>query len=144
MSSGTKRGSASAKQSSASSAKKPRSIKDALLGTSGQVLRSLQAQYKGKRLLLSALSIYGSKARVPTGKETYNFMYRVKDINPCGTTCTIEYEGRYIEDGGTSFKSYPPLTDHDLCLENYCVALIKEDHECTISTSVKSTGGSTI
>jgi hypothetical protein len=71
MSPGTKRGSAS----SGSSAKKSRTIRDALLGTSSQVLKSLQAQYKGKRLLLSALSIYSSKARVPTGEETYNFMY---------------------------------------------------------------------
>jgi hypothetical protein len=84
MSPGTKRGSAS----SGSSAKKSRAIKDALLGTSSQVLKSLQAQYKGKRLLLNALSIYGSKARVPTGEESYNFMYRVQDINPCGTTRT--------------------------------------------------------
>jgi hypothetical protein len=87
----------------------------------------LQAQHKGKSLLLKADSIY-DKSRVPKGEETYNFLYYImKDINPAGKEAVIEYKGKYIKDGGTEFKSYPVRDDSDYKIENYSISLIKED-----------------
>ena len=66
--------------------KKPKSIKDALLASSEQIHKSLQAQHKGKRLLLTAMSIYHSKSKIPEGEENFIFLYRVAEINPGGST----------------------------------------------------------
>jgi hypothetical protein len=115
--------------SSCGNPKKLRSIKDALLGNSKQIHKSLQAQHKGKRPLLTAMSIYQTKSKIPEGEETYNFLYRIKVINPDGLICTNEYEERYFEDVGKSFRSYPALEDSDTFIENYRVALIREDNE---------------
>ena len=74
------------KRSTAASAgptKRPKTILEALLSTDEQVLNSLKAQHKGKRLLLKADALYG-KSRVPRGEENYNFLYIVQDINPGG------------------------------------------------------------
>lgn len=98
--------------------KKPKSIKDALLASSEQIHKSLQAQHKGKRLLLTAMSIYHSKSKIPEGEENFNFLYRVAEINPGGLTCTLKYEGKYFEEGGTDFRSYPAIDDSDLFIEN--------------------------
>ena len=54
----------------AGNGKKTRSIKDALLSNEEQVLKSLQLQHKGERLLLKSAAIYGSKSRIPKGEET--------------------------------------------------------------------------
>lgn len=86
----------------------------------------MKAQHKGKRLLLKADALYG-KSRVPRGEENYNFLYIVQDINPGGKEAVIEYEGKYIKDGDTEFKSYPPTDDSDYKIENYRIALIRED-----------------
>ena len=117
------------KRSTAASAgptKRPKTILEALLSTDEQVLNSLKAQHKGKRLLLKADALYG-KSRVPRGEENYNFLYIVQDINPGGKEAVIEYEGKYIKDGDTEFKSYPPTDDSDYKIENYRIALIRED-----------------
>lgn len=76
-----------------------------------------------------AAAIYGSKSRVPKGEENYNFLYIVKDIKDGGSFAVIEYEGKYVEDGGADFKMFPVTDDSDYEIEDYRVALIKEDHE---------------
>lgn len=116
----------STKPTPAKTGKKPKSIKDALLGTNEQVLKSLKMQYVGKRLLIKAAAIYGKN--VPKGEELFNFLYIIKDVDIDGVFASIEYESKYIVDDGSNFRAYP-ITDgsaHEI--ENYRVALIKEDH----------------
>jgi hypothetical protein len=98
--------------------KKTKSIRDAFLGNKEQVLRSLRLQHKGKRLLLRASTIYGTMARVPEGEENFIFLYIVSEINPDFTTASIEYEGKYVVDGGRAFNTYLPVPD-DVEIEQY-------------------------
>lgn len=110
------------------SAKKSRGsdIRSAFLGTAEQVRKSLEVLHGGKRLLLKASAIYGKKG-IPRGEEKYNFQYIVKSIDANNTTATLEFEKKYIEDGGTTFKAYPIITDSDYEIDEYRIALIKED-----------------
>jgi hypothetical protein len=110
------------------SAKKLRGsdIRSAFLGTAEQVRKSLEVLHGGKRLLLKASAIYGKKG-IPRGEEKYNFQYIVKSIDANNTTATLEFEKKYIEDGGTTFKAYPIITDSDYEIDEYRIALIKED-----------------
>ena len=65
----------------------------------------------------------------PAGERDYNFQYIVTGIDADGTTATLEFENKYIETGGTSFKAYPAIDAEDFELEGYRVALIKEDSQ---------------
>jgi hypothetical protein len=86
-------------------------------------------QHKGKRLLLPAATIYGTLARVPKGEANFIFLYIVSEINEDCQTASIEYEGKYVMDGGREFKTYPPHTASDYIIENYRLSLLKEDND---------------
>jgi hypothetical protein len=126
MSSG-KRASSSSKSKDSAASKKSRGsdIRTALLGNAEQVRKSLEVLHVGKRLLLKAAAIYGKK--IPRSEEKYNFQYIVKSIDSNNTTATIKFERKYIEDHGTSFKVYPIIEDSDYEIDEYHIALIKED-----------------
>jgi hypothetical protein len=126
MSSG-KQASFSSKSKDSAASKKSRGsdIHTALLGNAEQVRKSLEVLHVGKRLLLKADAIYGKK--IPRGEEKYNFQYIVKSIDSNNTIATIEFERKYIEDHGTSFKVYPIIKDSDYEIDEYLIALIKED-----------------
>ena len=102
-------------------------LRDSMLKTSERKLDSLTKLHKGKRLLLKAEDIYTS---IPKGEEKFLFQYRINKVNDGGTTATLQYEWKYIEEGGTKFKAYP-IDDGlvDNLMENYRVALIPEDHD---------------
>lgn len=93
------------------------------------MLHSLRLQHKGKRLLLCASTIYGTMARVPQGEEDFIFLYIVSDINPDCQTASIEYEGKYVVEGGREFKIYPPYTTSDYVIENYRLTSLKADND---------------
>ena len=125
MSGGKRRGSSAG----SSGSKKHRSIREALLGKPDQLHKSLQAKYVGTHLLIKASALY-ARGKVPSGEKNYNFQYIVTEIDEDGAHATIEFEKKFIEDGGTSFKAYPIIdAENDFELDGYRVALIKEDSE---------------
>lgn len=65
----TKRTAAKAPNKAAAKPKKAKSIKDALLSTDEQVLKSLKLQFVGKWLFIKAAAIYG-KSVPAAGKRT--------------------------------------------------------------------------
>ena len=114
---------------SGSGSKKPKNIRDALLRNPDQVHKSLETKYVGKRLLIKSSALYG-KGGGPKGERDYLFQYIVTSIDEDGTTATIEFEKKYIENGGTTFKAYPIIdAENDYEMEGYRVALIKEDSQ---------------
>jgi hypothetical protein len=68
-------------------------------------------------------------ACVPEGEENFIFLYIVSEINADCTTASIEYEGKYVVDGGRAFNTYPPHTSSDYVIENYRLSLLKEDND---------------
>jgi hypothetical protein len=120
MLSGKWASSSSQSNDSATSTKsKGSDICTALLGNAEQVCKSLEVLHVGKRLLLKAAAIYGKN--IPRSEEKYNFQYIVKSIDSNNTTTTMEFERKYIEDHGTSFKVYPIIEDSDYCSGFRCV-----------------------
>jgi hypothetical protein len=93
---------------------------------SEQKLDSLTKLHKGKRLLLKAEDIYAS---IPPGEEKFLFQYKISKINEGGMTATLQYEWKYIKEGGKKFKAYPTEDGINNIMHNYCVALIPEDHD---------------
>jgi hypothetical protein len=83
--------------------------------------------YVGKRLLLTAKFVYGKN--IPSGERNYLFQYIVSDVNPDCKALTLDYEFKFIEEGGKQFKNYPEQNDEDQRLEDYRVELLKEDCE---------------
>ena len=53
----------------------------------------------------------------------------MSDVNPDCKELTLDYEYKYIEEGGTQFKNYPEQNATDRYLEDYRVELLKEDSE---------------
>ena len=99
-------------------------MREALLKTEEQEIESAEKLHVGKRVLLKATAIYGRKP--PRGEENYLFQYIVAKVNPGCDTAKLEYENKYIEEGGTEFKSYP---DNDISLDDYRLVLLKDDAE---------------
>ena len=117
----------SSKKAKSSSSASTRTITDALLGSEERRQESLVIKYKGQRILLTASAIYGGKSKVPRGEEDFLFQYTVADVND-ETYATIEYEGKYIIEGGREWKSFLALQDSDFNVEGYRFCCFKEDH----------------
>lgn len=83
--------------------------------------------HQGKRLLLSAKSVYNGK--VPEGEEGHLFQYSVVKVNKGLKTATLNYDGKFIREGGDKFENYPEQNEVDNEMEDYRMALIDEDHE---------------
>ncbi len=88
-----------------------------------QVLSSL---YVGKRVLLTAASLYG--CCVPASEEEMLFQYHIGAVNSDNRTATIEYNNKCIKDGNHMFQSYPD--QQDSTIPNYDLSTFAEDHKC--------------
>ena len=66
---------------------------------------------------------------IPSGEKKYLFQYIVSDVNPDCKALKLDYEYKYIEEGGTQFKNYPEQNEDERHLEDYRVELLKEDCE---------------
>ena len=60
--------------------KKQAELTDSLFGSEQQKLEFHYRTFKGKRICLKAIDIYGGKNKVPKGEEDYNFLYVVTAI----------------------------------------------------------------
>ncbi len=87
-----------------------------------QVLSSL---YVGKRVFLTAVSLYGR--RIPASKEEMLFQYHIGAVNSDNKTATIEYNDKCIKDGNHVFQSYPD--QQDSTIPNNNLSTFAEDHK---------------
>ena len=79
--------------------------------------------------MLSAEYLYSKYKQIPEGEEDFLFLYSIDAINDGCKTATIDYEGKYILEGGDEWNDYPPVDDEDRQIPNYRLELIKADHE---------------
>jgi len=91
-----------------------------------QLNQVLSSSYVGKRVLLTAVSLYGR--RIPAGEEEMLFQYHISAVNRDNKTATIEYDNKCIKDGDHLFQSYPD--QEDSIIPNYDLATFPEDHKC--------------
>lgn len=88
---------------------------------------ALNSKYAGARVLLKANVIY-NKGKLPKEERNYCFQYHVEKLNEDDhTTAKLIYDGKFVRNGGDTFENYPDELDG--VIENYRVALFKEDHE---------------
>lgn len=85
----------------------------------------LTKTYVGKRILLTAKSIYG-RGGPPEGEEDMLFQYHISKVNEDNKTATIDYDNKCIHEGDHLFQSYPDPQDG---IPNYSLSMFKEDQE---------------
>ncbi|KAL7502257.1 hypothetical protein ACHAXN_000889, partial [Cyclotella atomus] len=90
-----------------------------------QLNQVLQSKYEGKRILLTAASLYGRK--IPKGEEELLFQYHIGSVNSDNTTATIEYDDRCITEGDHVFQAYPDNTE--TTIDDYNLSTFQEDHK---------------
>ena len=131
MAGGTKRSGSSSKKGG-STAKPSKKTKTTTMDTfykeTDGGLKSANILHQGKRILLSAKSIYNN-GRVPKEEEGYLFQYHVERVNKGLSTATIEYDGKFIREDGDTFENYPEENEVDTVMKDYRMALLDEDHE---------------
>jgi len=137
------------KRSSGSSSSKPQSKKKKqadqksqrtitnLFGTEGSVdseVTALTKLHEGKRLLILASGVYSSESDIPAAETNYLFVYSFRKINPDGKKATIDFEGKYIEDGGSQWVNYTDTAAEDADIDSQLINYdynkhLNEDHE---------------
>ncbi|EJK50991.1 hypothetical protein THAOC_29887 [Thalassiosira oceanica] len=78
----------------------------ALLEAGGSIeneVAALNKVHEGKRLLIPARSVYVSESDIPPAETNYLFVYSFRKINPDGDTASIDFESKYIEEGGSKW-----------------------------------------
>ena len=98
---------------------------------SNELLKAgLQKAHEGKRLLLSSRSIY-QPGEILEGEENSLWQYSVVSINDNCKTAVIEFDERYIEEGGDQFLNHANVEDDDegMTIKNYKLEGLKDDHE---------------
>ena len=106
----------------------PKKRQKILFDSDDIVLAGLRKTHTGKRILLKATDIYKNSV-VPRGEENYLFQYSVTTINGDCKTATIQFDERYIDDGGHKFINYPAIDDEDDTISNYSLKRIEDDHK---------------
>lgn len=109
----------------------PPKKKQRMLFHSSDVIRSgLQKSHGGKRILLKASLIY-SKGNIPAGEKDYLFQYSIRTINSDCSTSIIDFDERYVVEGGHEFLNYPNIDpgDEEPSIPNYQLESIIDDHE---------------
>ena len=103
-------------------------------GSRDKEVSTLNKFHQGKRLLIPARSVYGSKSGIPPAETNYLFVYSFRKINPDGNEATIDFESKYIKVGGSRWVNYADTAaeeadiDSELLNYNYKTNL-SEDHE---------------
>ena len=97
-------------------------------------LESLNHLHTGKRLLLSADSLYDDEP--PEGEENYMFLYTVQKIYAASnnkTKAVLDFQNRAIENGGDEFFSYADVEAEekniDSELTGYDILSLDDDHQ---------------
>jgi hypothetical protein len=105
-------------------------LKQTMLRNPKDQLASANKLHVGKRVLLKAISLY-SKKDLPKGEEKHLFQYTVVQVNPDLETVKLEYENKFIIEGGKEFQNYP-LPDSDdvnYFIDEYRIELLPKDAE---------------
>ena len=97
-------------------------------------VESLKHLHTGKRLLLSADSLYDDDP--PEGEENYMFLYTVQTIYAASnnkTKAVLDFQNRAIENGGDEFFSYADVEAEekniDSELTGYDISSLDDDHQ---------------
>ena len=97
-------------------------------------VESLNHLHTGKRLLLSADSLYDNEP--PEGEENYMFLYTVQKIYAASnnkTKAVLDFQNRAIENGGDEFFSYADVEAEekniDSELTGYDILSLDDDHQ---------------
>ena len=90
------------------------------------LLSSLNAGYKGKRVMLHAKDIY--TGRIPSGEEDYYFQYHIIKIND-EATATLSFDNKYVKEGGTVISNYVGRTEDDRLVSYEYKSHFNRDHK---------------
>ena len=71
----------------------------------------LETLHGGKHILLKAEEILGA-GNVPAGQEKYLYQYHIYQINEDCKTAIIEFDEKYVEEGGYHLVNFPNLERH--------------------------------
>ena len=118
---GNKRRSSSSKPQGG---KKQQRTLTALLGAGGSIENEVAALNKvhvGKRLLIPARGVYVSESDIPPAETNYLFVYSFRKINPDGETASIDFESKYIEEGGSKWVNYADTAADDADIDSQLV-----------------------
>jgi hypothetical protein len=109
---------------------KQRTLAETMYKTKAVQIEAAGKLHVGKRVLLKATSLY-SKKNLPIGEEKYLFQYHVIAVNDDLETCKLEYETKFIVEGGREFQNYPLPESDDLnnFIDEYRLELLPKDAE---------------
>jgi hypothetical protein len=95
-----------------------------------QIEAATKLHVGNKKVLLKATSLY-SKKNLPIGEEKYIFQYHVIAVNDDLKTCKLEYETKFIVEGGREFQNYPLPESDDMnnFIDEYRLELLPKDAE---------------
>jgi hypothetical protein len=101
-----------------------------LYPTNALLLEGLRKAHIGKQILLRIKALFKTNW-IPEGKGNYLWQYHIYKVNGDGNTAEIEFDERYIEEGGHIFYNYPNSdTNTDNSIKNYKLCDgVTEDHE---------------
>ena len=117
---GDKRSSSSKPQKS-QKAKKHQRLLTSAFGAGGDIENEVAALNKlhgGKRLLIPARGVYENESDIPPAETNFLFVYSLRKINPDGQTASIDFESKYIEDGGSQWVNYADTAAEDAAIDS--------------------------
>jgi hypothetical protein len=89
----------------------------------------LRKAHVGKRILLRSKALFKTNW-IPEGKENYVWQDHIYKVNGDGKTAEIEFDERYIEEGGHTFYNYPnSYANKDNSIKDYILSSVTDDHE---------------
>ena len=84
--------------------------------------KGMETHHGGQRILLKAEEIWGA-GNVPAGQEKYLCQYHIYQINEDCKTAIIEFDEKYVEEGGYHFVNFPnPDRDTKTTIDKYKLA----------------------
>ena len=129
-------GSSSSQQQQSKKHKEQRALNLTLSdgGSRDKEVSTLNKLHQGKRLLIPARGVYGSKGGIPPAETNYLFVYSFRKINPDGDDAAIDFESKYIEVGGSQWMNYADTAAEDADIDsellNYDYKTnLNKDHE---------------
>ncbi len=90
-------------------------------------MESMKSKNKGKQILLKAQDIY-PWGDIPFKEEVMLFQYSIASIKENLQSAVIEYDGKYITNGGNQFTSYRDTTGYENKNNNYSLGTFQADH----------------
>jgi hypothetical protein len=97
--------------------------------TNALLLEGLRKAHVGKHILLRSTALFKTN-RTPEGEENYLWQYHIYKVNGDGKTAEIEFDERYIEEGGHTFYNYPNFNANtDSSIKDYKLSVVTDDYE---------------